>query len=436
MGEGGGVSAREATTEIAFINAAHLLTHYSLLILPTAVLAIARPGGAFGEEYGPVLALATGMFVLYGVGSLPQGWLAERFGRRHLMTAFFLGTGLSLIAAGLASTPGSLALALAFVGAFSAIYHPIGTAMLIDAAGDRPGRSIGVNGVFGNVGVALAPVVTALLAQSLGWRAAFFAPGLACLVGGAAWLGVPTVGRGTRRSARPFPEIPPALVRRAVTVLLLIAASSGLVFNAFTLLLPKLMEERLAGDPALLPLVGGLAFGVTLCGALTQFTVGRLIDRMTLRRVLLPMALVLAPALALAAFAQGWLVLPLAGLAAAVIFGQVTVNESMTARYVAPALRARMYSVRFFVGFLGAAAAAPLVGVLHDRTGSLGLVLLVLAAVALTMLVCALVFPSRREELDPALWASAPEAACLLPPAAMPLPPDAVEPRPSAVPAE
>jgi cyanate permease len=58
----------------------------------------------------------------------------------------------------------------------------------------------------------------------------------------------------------------------------------------------------------------------------------------------------------------------------------VTVNETMTARYISPALRAKMYSVRFFVGFLGAAAAAPLVGFLHKTTGDLTAVTLVLAA--------------------------------------------------------
>ena len=60
--------ASSVRREIVLINAAHLLTHYSLLILPTAVLAMARPGGEFGSEYGPVVALATGMFVLYGIG--------------------------------------------------------------------------------------------------------------------------------------------------------------------------------------------------------------------------------------------------------------------------------------------------------------------------------------------------------------------------------
>src|SRR5271170_1366882 len=154
--------------QIVFINTAHTITHYSLVILPTAVLAMEVPGGPFGESYGSILVLATGMFVLYGLLSLPQGWLAHHFGRKILMTAFFLGTAAGLIGAGLAHSPIMLAIALAFAGGFAAIYHPIGTTMLVEAADDKPGSSIGVNGVFGNLGVALAPVVTAFLANVVG----------------------------------------------------------------------------------------------------------------------------------------------------------------------------------------------------------------------------------------------------------------------------
>ncbi len=168
------------------------------------------------------------------------------------------------------------------------------------------------------------------------------------------------------------------------------------------------MEERFASDPRLLPVVGVIAFAVTLCGALSQFTVGRLIDRMTLKRMFLPLALVLAPALLLLSVAQGWTVLPLGGLIAAVVFGQVTVNETMTARYISPAMRTKVYSIRFFVGFLGGAAANPLVSFLYERTGGLTSVVLLLAALAVVTLLCALAFPDRREELQPALWAQAP----------------------------
>ena len=392
---------------IAFVNAAHTVTHYSLLILPTAVLAMAAPGGRFGEAYGPILALTTGMFVLYGLFSLPQGWIAQRVGRPALMTVFFLGTGLSMVATAFAGSPITLALGLAATGLFAAIYHPIGTAMLVDAAGDKPGRAIGLNGVFGNVGVALAPVATAFLASQIGWRAAFVVPGLACMVLGLAWQRLPAPEGTAHRTARPFPEIPRQLVRRAVVVLLLIAIVSGLVFNAFTLLLPKLIEERLGGDPRLLPLVGSAAFVATLCGALTQFTVGRMIDRTTLKRVFLPISVLLVPGLVAVSYAQGWLVVPMAALVSAAIFGQVTVNETMTARYISPALRTRMYSVRFFVGFLGAAAAAPVVAWLHERTGSLTTATLVMAGFGVITLACALAFPDRKEELQPELWSDA-----------------------------
>ena len=398
--------------QIVFINTAHTITHYSLVILPTAALAMAIPGGPFGSSYGPILALATGMFVFYGLLSLPQGWLAQRFGHKILMTAFFLGVGAGLIGAGLTHSSTLLAVALACAGGFAAIYHPIGTTMLVEAAGEKPGRSIGVNGVFGNLGVALAPVVTAFLANAVSWRAAFIAPGVFCLAVGLLWMRTPIVPAHLHRvNQRPFPSIPRHLVRRAVVVLMLIAMASGLVFNAFTLLLPKLLQERLAGNGNLLPLIGVAAFAVTLCGALTQFSIGRMIDRNALKRVFLPVSIVLAPAMLALSFAQGWLVLPLAAAVAASVFGQVTVNDTMTARYISPALRAKIYSVRFFVGFLGSAAAAPLVSTLYERTGSVVAVTSVLAVFSVVTLGCALFFPNRKEELQPELWADAPPAA-------------------------
>jgi cyanate permease len=128
---------------------------------------------------------------------------------------------------------------------------------------------------------------------------------------------------------------------------------------------------------------------------------------MTLRRLFLPLGAMLVPALVGLAYAQGWMIVPLAGIVAAVVFGQVTINETMTARYISPELRAKMYSIRFFVGFLGSAAAPPVIGYLHERTGDLSASVLVLAVFAVVILGCALAFPHRREELDPALWDAA-----------------------------
>jgi MFS family permease len=400
-----------AQRQVVFINAAHTFTHYCLLILATAVLAmVTQERDRFGADYGPILSLGTAMFVTYGLGALPMGWLQDRVGRRALMISFFLGTGFFMAAAGFMDSPVAIGVTLGLMGCFAAIYHPIGTAMLVEAAGSRVGRAMGINGVFGNFGVATAPIVTAFVAATLGWRWAFILPGIACMAVGLFYAREPEfdavkAGGG----AKPFHEIPRSVVRRAVAILLSIAAVSGLVFNAYTLLIPKLMEERLAGSPDLLPVVGLLAFLATICGGLTQFTVGRMIDSRTLKTVFLPLGVAVVPGLAALAFLDGWMVLPVAGLVAACVFGQVTVNETMTARYVAPELRAKLYSIRFTIGFLGAAIASPLVGVLHEATGSLSVAMLVLAAVATITLVCAFAFPNRQEELEPEAWARAPE---------------------------
>jgi nitrate/nitrite transporter NarK len=232
--------------------------------------------------------------------------------------------------------------------------------MLVEAAGDKPGRAIGVNGVFGNLGVALAPVVTAFLANGRLARRLHRARPAVRAVPGCCGCAPRWRRRACRR--RPFPPIPRHLVRRAVLVLLLIAMSSGLVFNAFTLLLPKLMQERLAGNATLLPLVGARRLpgdAVRRADPVHR----RADDRPQHAEAGVPAGQHRAGAGDgwRLSFAQGWLVLPLAALVAASIFGQVTVNETMAARYISPELRARIYSVRFFVGFLGAAAAAPVV---------------------------------------------------------------------------
>lgn len=380
------------TRTIVFINAAHTLTHYALLILPTAVLAM---GGAFpGLDYGAIVTLGTAMFAIYGLGSLPVGWLAERYGARAMMAVFFVGTGASLVASGLAVTPVTFAAALGLAGVFLAIYHPVGTALLVEVAGPGLGRAIGINGVFGNLGVSLAPLATGVIVAVSGWRAGFVLPGAVCLAIGIAYLRMPaSVTAAARREGAVFPDISRATAIRAFIVLTAIAVTNGLMFNAITILLPKLLEERLSGSADALAFIGVIAFAVSICGAATQFTVGRLADRVSLRALFLGLAASQMPLVLGLTLASGWATVPLAAATIATIFGQVTVNDAMLARTVPAALRARAYAVRFFVGFIGAASASPLVGMLHERTGDMQAVLWTLAVVGLLTAGFAALFP-------------------------------------------
>ena len=158
---------------ITFVNAAHFIDHYAMLIFAAAVIIM---GPALGMAYSELLPYATPGFVAFGAGSLITGWLGDRWSRRHMMVIFFVGIGVSMISVGFVSTPLQLGAALLAIGLFASIYHPVGTAMIVSYA-DKLGREMGLNGVWGNLGVASSALVTGVIGQYLGWRWAFIVAG-------------------------------------------------------------------------------------------------------------------------------------------------------------------------------------------------------------------------------------------------------------------
>ena len=163
-----------------YLNLGHALDHLVMLIYPTAILAI---GADMVGSYGEALRLSIGGFVAFGACSLPAGWLGDRWSRHGMMVVFFTGIGIACVLTGFARTPLEIALALTLIGIFAAIYHPVGIAMLVGER-DNVGRVLGINGVAGNLGVAFAALVTASLAETIHWRAAFIVPGTISIAAG------------------------------------------------------------------------------------------------------------------------------------------------------------------------------------------------------------------------------------------------------------
>jgi MFS family permease len=363
---------------IGFLNFAHGLDHYVMLIFPTVVISLEV---IYGRPYGEMIALGTASFFAFGIFSLPAGWLADRWSRRNMMAAFFIGCGVSLAAAAFSPNLIALALALFVLGIFAAIYHPVGTAMVVEAATHR-GRTLALNGVCGNLGVAFAAGITALLASWIGWRGAFLLPAVVSILVGIAYLMLVPDDRHRTGGRSSVPDVTLAVwVAATVFVLfIVIAMSAGLVFNIVTISLPKVIDERIGGIS--LAAVGGIATAVFLCGAIAQFTVGRVLDRYPAHLVFAAVAALQFVGVVWVAYATGSVLLVALAVAMAAIYAQVTVNDMVIARYTADAWRARVYAVRYFVTYLISGVAVSMIALLHSR-GGFDLVLVVTAVVAL-----------------------------------------------------
>ncbi|QND70094.1 MFS transporter [Tardiphaga robiniae] len=380
---------------ITLVNVAHFIDHYAMLIFAAAVLVM---GPAMGKTYTELLPYATPGFMAFGAGSLVTGWLGDRWSRRHMMVIFFYGIGLSMMAVGLVQTPLQLGAALFSVGLFASIYHPVGTAMIVSYA-DKLGSAMGINGVFGNFGVASSALITGVLGQFLGWRWAFIIPGLVTVAAGVVFMReVAHEDRSGFKQAAAQARVAKSDMWRVILALLVTVVAISTVFNAITVALPKLFAERLSDMTDSPALLGIIAACVYVFGAATQYNIGKLIDKHSLKAVSVPLSLVLAPFLYFAASQSNISLIVVAIGIIIGLFGQITVNEAIVGKYTSEEWRSRAYAVRYFVGFTAAGASVGLVAWLYEQGGFI-MMLHAFAALSALVIVAALILP---RELPPA----------------------------------
>jgi hypothetical protein len=177
-----------------------------------------------------------------------------------------------------------------------------------------------------------------------------------------------------------------------ILALLITVVAISTTFNAITVALPKLFAERLSDlthSPALL---GVIAAGVYVFGALTQYNIGGLIDRYSLKSVCVPLSFILAPFLYFAASLSNVSLIVVAIGIIVGLFGQITVNEAMVGKYTSDEWRSRAYAVRYFVGFTAAGASVGLVAWLYEQGGFM-MMLHTFSALCILVIVAALILP-------------------------------------------
>ncbi len=372
-----------------FLNVGHFLDHLFLLVFASAAaLTLARD---WDMSYAELIPYATPGFVAFAVCSIPAGWIADKWNRQGMMAIFFLGIGLSAILAAQADSPLQIAFGLFAIGVFAAIYHPVGLALVVQGRA-KTGVPLAINGIFGNLGVACAALITGFLIDWTGWRAAFVLPGaISVLIGiaysmfvirarksDAAWSG----SAAKAQTAAAAPAVERRVLVRLFAIIFFSTAVGGLIFQSTTFSLPKVFDERLGDIAGSASLVGGYAFVVFAVAAFAQLVVGYLVDRYSVRVVFAFVAGLQAVFFAAMVQLTGVAALVVSVAFMLVVFGQIPINDVLVGRATKSAWRSRVFALRYVVTFSTAAAAVPLIAWIHARGGFSTLFLLLSVAAA------------------------------------------------------
>ncbi len=388
------------------LNVGHFLDHLFMLIFATAAaLALASD---WNMSYGQLIAYATPGFVAFAVFTIPAGWLADRWSREGMMAVFFIGIGASSAATALATTPLQMAAGLFAIGMFAAIYHPVGIALVVHGR-TRTGVPIAVNGIFGNLGVASAALITALLIDNIGWRSAFVWPGVVSIMLGFVYIMV-VRGRSAEARVRAQPggagetaslALDRATMIRVLVIVLVTSSLGGLIFQSTTFSLPKVFDEQLGALAVSATAVGSYAFIAFAIASIGQLVVGYLVDRMPVRQVFMVVAALQAALFSLMPGLTGWSALFVAVAFMFAVFSQIPINDVLIGRVARSDWRARVYALRYTINFSIIASSVPLIGWIHGRWGFDTLFVL-LAITAVGILVAVTLLPALRFAAAPA----------------------------------
>ena len=414
-----------------FLNVGHFLDHLFTLIFATVVLVLVKD---WKLSYAELVPYATPGFIAFGLFSLPAGRLADKWSRHGMMVVFFIGIGLAAIATGFAQSPLQIGILLFIVGILAAIYHPVGLAMVVGSVGalsasssaknsamwtyiclglacftvgyfaagwlqiallavggvlmllglisppSGTGMAIGINGVWGNLGVGCAALITGWCIDHGGWRTAFIAPGVVSVVIGFAywWLvrgeiaasaNKPKAAATTSNPTAGMSAEAKAALWRLTAIVFFTTAVSSLVFQSTTFALPKVFDERLSGIAGSATLVGRLAFIVFAVASLAQLVVGSMLDKYGPRLVFMAVAAIQVVFFALMPGFTDWSAFAIALGFMLGAFGQIPINDYMIGRMAKSELRATIYGLRYVVSFTVLAAALPLIALIHKNYG-------------------------------------------------------------------
>ncbi len=387
-------ASRNLTLPDMYINIGHFLDHFMMLIFAKAAF---DAGRHFGLSYDEIIIYGTLGLFLFGAAAPLAGWLADKYSRSLIIIIYPFGVSLGAFLCFLSSSPIMLGISIGVIGFFAAIFHPVGIAMLIRDS-NKVGIRLGVNGVWGNMGVAAAPVLTGFIILNSNWQLSFLVPSLFCLIFGIAQL------RGFKeidiKEEKTKQKISNGLVEGWKIVLLSLTMTTlagGFIFGSLTFLIPRIFEVNLSGISVDIAITGLLAGIVYAIASLSQVGVGYLIDRYSPKIILGFVGIGQFFLIYLSSLYIDYALFFVMLMAMFFVFGQVPITDAILVRYVDDQWRARILSVKFLINLCAGASVLPLVSLFLGYGYTFSDLLTILSCLAIFVVISAYMLPKIKD---------------------------------------
>ena len=387
-------ASRNLTLPDMYINIGHFLDHFMMLIFAKAAF---DAGRHFGLSYDEIIIYGTLGLFLFGAAAPLAGWLADKYSRSLIIIIYPFGVSLGAFLCFLSSSPIMLGFSIGVIGFFAAIFHPVGIAMLIRDS-NKVGIRLGVNGVWGNMGVAAAPVLTGFIILNSNWQLSFLVPSLICLIFGIAQL------RGFKeidiKEEKTKQKISNGLVEGWKIVLLSLTMTTlagGFIFGSLTFLIPRIFEVNLSGISVDIAITGLLAGIVYAIASLSQVGVGYLIDRYSPKIILGFVGIGQFLLIYLSSLYIDYALFFVMLMAMFFVFGQVPITDAILVRYVDDQWRARILSIKFLINLCAGASVLPLVSLFLGYGYTFSDLLTILSCLAIFVVISAYMLPKIKD---------------------------------------
>ena len=387
-------ASRNLTLPDMYINIGHFLDHFMMLIFAKAAF---DAGRHFGLSYDEIIIYGTLGLFLFGAAAPLAGWLADKYSRSLIIIIYPFGVSLGAFLCFLSSSPIMLGFSIGVIGFFAAIFHPVGIAMLIRDS-KKVGFRLGVNGVWGNMGVAAAPVLTGFIILNSNWQLSFLVPSIICLIFGLAQL------RGFKeidiKEEKTKQKTSNGLVEGWKIVLLSLTMTTlagGFIFGSLTFLIPRIFEVNLSGISVDIAITGLLAGIVYAIASFSQVGVGYLIDRYSPKIILGFVGIGQFFLIYLSSLYIDYALFFVMLMAMFFVFGQVPITDAILVRYVDDQWRARILSVKFLINLCAGASVLPLVSLFLGYGYTFSDLLTILSCLAIFVVISAYMLPKIKD---------------------------------------